>query len=99
MHAECDGIVYVGGRGLQPEEGAGRRDRISLSDQPSDDVVHCMCGSDVDEGFMIQCEQCLCWQHGDCIGIRSNLLPKKYICYICRNPPGQRSRLKYKVQC
>ncbi len=93
----------------------------SSNEHQNDDVVRCKCGSDVDEGFMIQvtlcvvlscvcstymiiviviimqCEQCLCWQHGDCIGIRSGSLPKKYICCICSNPPGQRSRLKHKV--
>lgn len=37
----------------------------------------------------IQCEQCLCWQHGDCIDITKETLPEKYICYICTNPPGE----------
>ncbi len=44
-----------------------------------------------------QCEECLCWQHGDCVGIRSDILPKKYTCFICVNHPGIRTRLKYKV--
>ena len=106
-----------------------------------EDVVHCVCGSIEDEGFMIQvhvqiivsnslvalvssllplspslslpslppslppslssplhqCEQCLCWQHGDCVGLTEETLPKKYICYICDNPPGLRQRYHHQV--
>ena len=36
-----------------------------------------------------QCEQCLCWQHGDCIGVSKVSLPEKYLCCFCTNPPGQ----------
>ncbi|PKU44141.1 phd finger protein 20 [Limosa lapponica baueri] len=41
------------------------------------------------------CEECLCWQHGVCMGLLEENIPEKYTCYICRDPPGQRSSLKY----
>ena len=37
----------------------------------------------------VQCEQCLCWQHGECIDIREDTLPEKYLCCFCTNPPGK----------
>lgn len=36
------------------EKGLRHHSTSSMCDQPNDDVVHCMCGSDIDEGFMIQ---------------------------------------------
>ena len=38
---------------------------------------------------IFQCDVCLCWQHALCMEITNETLPKKYICYICANPPGQ----------
>lgn len=41
---------------------------------------------------MIQCDICLCWQHGYCLGLdEEDQVPEKYICQICRDPPGGRS--------
>ncbi|CAG7671787.1 unnamed protein product [Allacma fusca] len=42
------------------------------SDSAVEDVIRCICGTYSEEGFMIQCEKCLVWQHGDCVGISSN---------------------------
>ncbi|XP_019853492.1 PREDICTED: PHD finger protein 20-like isoform X2 [Amphimedon queenslandica] len=60
-----------------------------------DDVVHCNCANNLDEGFMIQCDQCLTWQHGECVGIMENKTPESYLCPICSNPPGMRRRIKH----
>ncbi|XP_030067422.1 PHD finger protein 20 isoform X2 [Microcaecilia unicolor] len=59
------------------------------------EIVRCMCEIQEENDFMIQCEECLCWQHGVCMGLLEENVPEKYICYICRNPPGQRASLKY----
>ncbi|XP_029467030.1 PHD finger protein 20 isoform X2 [Rhinatrema bivittatum] len=59
------------------------------------EIVRCMCEIQEENEFMIQCEECLCWQHGICMGLLEENMPEKYICYICRNPPGQRTSLKY----
>lgn len=32
------------------------------------DMVHCMCDVDEESGLMMQCDICLCWQHGSCFG-------------------------------
>ncbi|XP_040186575.1 PHD finger protein 20 isoform X7 [Rana temporaria] len=58
-------------------------------------LVRCMCEVQEENDFMIQCEQCLCWQHGVCMGLLEDSVPEKYTCYICQDPPGQRLSLKY----
>ena len=42
-----------------------------------------------------QCEVCLCWQHASCMELTEATLPKKYVCYICTNPPGVRESARY----
>uniref|UniRef100_A0A8C5MYU1 PHD finger protein 20 like 1 n=1 Tax=Leptobrachium leishanense TaxID=445787 RepID=A0A8C5MYU1_9ANUR len=60
------------------------------------EIVRCICEMDEENGFMIQCEECLCWQHSVCMGLLEDSIPEQYICYICNNPPGQRWSAKYK---
>ncbi|XP_053552595.1 PHD finger protein 20 [Bombina bombina] len=59
------------------------------------EIVRCMCEVQEENDFMIQCEQCLCWQHGVCMGLLEENVPEKYTCYVCQDPPGQRLSLKY----
>ncbi|XP_038015017.1 PHD finger protein 20 isoform X5 [Motacilla alba alba] len=59
------------------------------------EIVRCVCEVKEENDFMIQCEECLCWQHGICMGLLEDNIPEKYTCYICQDPPGQRSSLKY----
>ena len=33
------------------------------------EVVNCGCGRNEEDGLMIQCDICLCWQHGLCLEI------------------------------
>ncbi|XP_072805838.1 PHD finger protein 20-like protein 1 isoform X3 [Vicugna pacos] len=60
------------------------------------EIVRCVCEMDEENGFMIQCEECLCWQHSVCMGLLEESIPDQYICYICRDPPGQRWSAKYR---
>ncbi|XP_063307114.1 PHD finger protein 20-like protein 1 [Pelobates fuscus] len=60
------------------------------------EIVRCICEMDEENGFMIQCEECLCWQHSVCMGLLEDSIPEQYICYVCNNPPGQRWSAKYK---
>lgn len=60
------------------------------------EIVRCVCEMDEENGFMIQCEECLCWQHSVCMGLLEESIPEQYICYICRDPPGQRWSAKYR---
>ncbi|XP_018090721.1 PHD finger protein 20 isoform X4 [Xenopus laevis] len=67
-----------------------------LEEEPGDcEIVRCMCEVQDENDFMIQCEECLCWQHGVCMGLLEENVPEKYKCYICQDPPGQRLSLKY----
>ncbi|KAK9403010.1 PHD finger protein 20-like 1 [Crotalus adamanteus] len=59
------------------------------------EIVRCICEMDEENGFMIQCEECLCWQHSACMGLLEDSIPEQYTCYICKDPPGQRWSAKY----
>lgn len=65
-------------------------------DDALNEIVRCICELDEENGFMIQCEECLCWQHSVCMGLLEDSIPEQYICYICRDPPGQRWSAKYR---
>ncbi|KFW02672.1 PHD finger protein 20, partial [Eurypyga helias] len=52
------------------------------------EIVRCVCEVKEENDFMIQCEECLCWQHGVCMGLLEDNVPEKYTCYICQDPPG-----------
>ncbi|KXJ70890.1 hypothetical protein RP20_CCG022187 [Aedes albopictus] len=69
---------------------------IKIVSMKKEEIINCMCGYGEEDGLMVQCELCLCWQHGICNGFeRDNQVPDKYVCYICRNPQGGRESRKY----
>lgn len=69
---------------------------IKIVRMKKEEIINCICGYGEEDGLMIQCELCLCWQHGLCNGIEnSHNVPEKYVCAICKNPLRQRSSLKY----
>lgn len=47
--------------------------------------LRCFCDIKTEQGFMIQCEKCLNWQHAKCLNINQNTLPTNYTCPICSN--------------
>ncbi|EDV49395.1 PHD finger protein 20-like protein 1 [Drosophila erecta] len=62
-----------------------------------EEIINCICEYGEEDGLMIQCELCLCWQHGACNGImKESDVPDKYVCYICRNPPRGRDSMRFK---
>ncbi|XP_073446456.1 PHD finger protein 20-like protein 1 isoform X2 [Dendrobates tinctorius] len=65
-------------------------------EEGASEIVRCVCGMDEENGFMIQCEECLCWQHSICMGLLEDSIPEQYICYVCSDPPGQRWSARYK---
>ncbi|MBN3287514.1 P20L1 protein, partial [Polyodon spathula] len=76
-------------------------DSFNLEDSQDEDdaaseIVRCICEMDEENGFMIQCEECMCWQHSVCMGLLEDSIPEQYICYVCRDPPGQRWSAKYR---
>lgn len=46
-----------------------------------EDIIRCICGMYKDEGLMIQCAQCLVWQHTECTKADINI--EKYLCENC----------------
>ncbi|XP_007574494.1 PHD finger protein 20-like isoform X2 [Poecilia formosa] len=59
------------------------------------EVVRCVCEVDEENDFMIQCESCLCWQHGTCMGLYEDNVPHNYICYYCRQTSGWRRAQRF----
>ncbi|XP_047362274.1 PHD finger protein 20 isoform X3 [Vespa velutina] len=61
-----------------------------------EEIINCTCGYMEEDGLMIQCDLCLCWQHGHCNAIEKEKdVPEKYVCYICRHPYRERPSKKY----
>ena len=48
----------------------GSSPKFVKSENAEEDVIRCICGTFSDEGFMIQCEKCDVWQHGNCVGLK-----------------------------
>ncbi|XP_027277123.1 PHD finger protein 20 isoform X3 [Cricetulus griseus] len=68
---------------------------LDADDRYDFEVVRCICEVQEENDFMIQCEECQCWQHGICMGLLEENVPEKYTCYVCQDPPGQRPGFKY----
>ena len=58
--------------------------------------IECVCGVKKDEGVMVQCEQCMTWQHTSCMGLSDKDLPDQHICHVCSDPPALVKREQYK---
>ncbi|XP_078411046.1 PHD finger protein 20-like isoform X3 [Cetorhinus maximus] len=70
-------------------------DETGDGDDSQSEIVRCVCEVEEENEFMIQCEDCLCWQHGVCMGLLEDSVPETYTCYICRDPPDQRLSSRY----
>ncbi|KAJ8979550.1 hypothetical protein NQ317_017699 [Molorchus minor] len=69
---------------------------IKIVRMRQEEIINCTCGFTEEDGLMIQCELCLCWQHAYCNNIeRESQVPEKYICYICQHPLRERTSRKY----
>lgn len=69
---------------------------IKIVRMRQEEIINCLCSYGEEDGLMIQCELCLCWQHGGCNGIeKESEVPEKYVCYICRNPERARESMRY----
>ncbi|CAL4105243.1 unnamed protein product, partial [Meganyctiphanes norvegica] len=91
--------------GLEGEEEGGEQwveesdlaENAAPTETSQAEIINCGCGSTEEEGLMLQCDICLCWQHGECYNIvNENAVPDKYICYLCDNPYLERSSYKYR---
>lgn len=69
---------------------------IKIVRMRQEEIINCTCGFTEEDGLMIQCELCLCWQHAYCNNIeRESQVPEKYVCYICQHPLRERMSRKY----
>ncbi|XP_063700645.1 uncharacterized protein LOC134830957 [Culicoides brevitarsis] len=69
---------------------------IKIVRMRKEEVINCICAYPEEDGLMIQCELCLCWQHGICNGIvKESQVPEKYVCLICRNPQRGRPSMRF----
>eukprot|EP00126_Sphaerothecum_destruens_P006009 Sdes_comp19169_c0_seq1m9950 len=46
-------------------------------------LISCICGQQTDVDHMIQCGDCLAWQHSFCVGIDEKNVPEEYVCKEC----------------
>lgn len=53
--------------------------------------IRCLCKSSEDDGFTIQCEACLDWQHASCMGFDAQNIPEQYFCEKCNATFNQQS--------
>ncbi|KPJ17781.1 PHD finger protein 20-like protein 1 [Papilio machaon] len=69
-------------------------ERVKIVQMKREEIINCHCGYREEDGLMVQCELCLCWQHALCHNIqRESEVPEKYTCSICLNPKrGRRSK-------
>lgn len=64
-------------------------------DDPKE-LVHCQCGIGEELGLMVQCETCLTWQHGHCLGLeKAEEVPDGYACRACSDPKFARESMKW----
>lgn len=69
---------------------------IKIVRMRQEEIINCLCSYPKEDGLMIQCELCLCWQHGGCNNIeKESEVPEKYVCHICRNPEKARESMRY----
>ncbi|KAJ2585322.1 SET domain-containing protein 3, partial [Coemansia sp. RSA 1797] len=73
-------------RVMHPAMLANSRDNGGDSTPDEDQgLIRCICDIDDDDGFTIQCENCLVWQHAVCVNIDQDNVPEEYLCEKC-NP-------------
>uniref|UniRef100_A0AAG5D9Y5 MBD domain-containing protein n=1 Tax=Anopheles atroparvus TaxID=41427 RepID=A0AAG5D9Y5_ANOAO len=84
--------VAGGPAGLLDENG----ELIKIVRMRKEEIINCLCKVTEEDGLMVQCEMCLCWQHAFCQDIRSSSeVPETYVCSICRYPYRGRASKRY----
>ena len=75
-----------------PEEQPEEHGVAAVTNSPlkvKEEVVNCICRVSEETGLMVQCDVCLCWQHAACMELSEDTLPRRYVCFVCSNAPGQ----------
>nr|XP_033819552.1 death-inducer obliterator 1 isoform X2 [Geotrypetes seraphini] len=90
---ECSAIIQVKQEVQIPSESKVNKDEAATKNKPEYEVydpnaLYCICQQPHNNRFMICCDRCEEWFHGDCVGIsesRGQLLEKDGEDYICPN--------------
>lgn len=61
---------------------------VSEGKSYSNETIRCICGFNDDDGFTVQCEKCLVWQHCACVAEDGETLPEIYYCERCNPDRG-----------
>ncbi|KAL2016502.1 hypothetical protein VTK56DRAFT_3465 [Thermocarpiscus australiensis] len=88
------------GTGVNADAGADTADDNGNDSSESDNGPYCLCRGPDDHRFMIACDRCEDWFHGECIGMDKHTgenLVQKYICPNCTD--GGRCTTRYKKTC
>ena len=57
---------------------------VEVNPDPPDDIVKCVCSSIEESGLMLQCEQCSCWLHNECVNVPVHVADNfPFICPLC----------------
>src|SRR5271163_4067538 len=83
----ADGAVRRSSRANKGQHSRFEKKRKKVDIVEDDDgEIRCLCGDNVDDGgFMIQCEKCGKWQHGECMGYQdADEVNDSYACELCR---------------
>ncbi|KAJ1525407.1 hypothetical protein ONE63_010221 [Megalurothrips usitatus] len=76
---------------ITPKTESGKPPSPAMEHLRREELINCTCGFTEEDGLMIQCDLCLCWQHGLCNQIENiEEVPQKYVCQICENPIRER---------
>ena len=59
--------------------------------EDEEDIIRCPCNQFKDEGVMVQCDACQCWQHTDCVAV--NVDPSKLEEFTCKVCSGEKPNL------
>ena len=85
----------MAGVGGAPAAGVGLM--LGGAAEMDNSVTQCVCGHEDESEFMIQCERCNAWQHGDCVGLTELTLPTKYMCFGCIKSCVELDKLGVKI--
>ncbi|KAK7026341.1 hypothetical protein R3P38DRAFT_3530505 [Favolaschia claudopus] len=51
---------------------------------PNVEPIRCRCGSSVDAGLSIACDECGRWCHAACFGVDATSVPEEWRCWVCQ---------------
>lgn len=75
MHSYC-----------KPPGNQGEESDVDMDDDDEDELLYCICRTKDTNRFMIGCDSCNEWYHGDCISITEDYAKniKQFFCLMCR---------------